>query len=50
MAEVTESEREGNDAYFSAIEVHDRNERALLKCAKDLRLVLPRYLQSHSTR
>ena len=48
MAEVTQKERESNEAFFSSIKVEDRNELALLNCAKDLRLVLPRHLQACS--
>jgi hypothetical protein len=45
MSEVTPNERATNDSFFSEIKVEDQKERALLKCAKDLRLVLPRYLK-----
>jgi hypothetical protein len=45
MAGVTQLERMSNEGFFSSIEVEDRNEQALLKGAKDLRLVLPRHLK-----
>ena len=47
MGEVTQQEREGNEAYFSSIKAEDSNELELLKCAKELRLVLPRHLKSN---
>ena len=49
MEEITASERKVNEEFFSPVKVEDRNEQALLKYAKDLRLVLPRHLQSQST-
>jgi hypothetical protein len=45
MSEVTPDERATNESFFSAIKVEGQKERELLKCAKDLRLVLPRYLK-----
>lgn len=44
MNDVTADEVKSNDAFFASIETRDFNERRLLKCAKELRLVLPRYL------
>ncbi len=44
MNEVSQQDRQANDAYFSSINVVGRKEQELLKCAKDLRLVLPRHL------
>lgn len=46
MSQVTPSEREKNESFFSKIRVKDRSEQVLLKSAKDLRLVLPRYLKT----
>lgn len=50
MSDVTPSERANNEAYFSTIKVEGPSEQALLKCAKDLRLVLPRHLRTESSR
>ncbi|MCA9306520.1 MAG: hypothetical protein KDA16_08300 [Phycisphaerales bacterium] len=36
-------ERVENDRYFEVVTVNDEHEAALLLCAKDLKLVLPRY-------
>ncbi len=49
MSEVTPSERANNESFFSKIKVEDQNEQALLKCAKDLRIVIPRYLKDQTT-
>jgi hypothetical protein len=49
MGKITPSERANNESFFSTIEVKDQNEQALLKLAKDLRLVLPRYLRTLNT-
>lgn len=45
MSSVTTEEHHANDALFTSITVEDMGERKLLKSAKDLRLVLPRYLR-----
>ena len=42
--QITLAEREANVAFFASIVVTDSFERQLLKVAKDLRLVLPKYL------
>jgi hypothetical protein len=44
QSQVTESERLQNDLAFQCILVEDQAERVLLKAAKELRLLLPRYL------
>lgn len=44
MAKVTPSERAENEVFFSGMESRDKQEHILLKIAKDLRLVLPLYL------
>lgn len=44
MGCVTASERAGNEIYFKGVKSQDRAEDRLIKCAKDLRLVLPRHL------
>ena len=44
MGQITLAEREVNEAFFTSIVVTDSFERQLLKVAKDLRLVLPKYL------
>lgn len=46
MATITQSERKNNEKAFEGIVVHDSEERRLLKAAKELRLVLPKYLHS----
>lgn len=46
MREVTPAERSNNESFFSEIKIKDKHEQSLLKCAKELRLVLPRYLKS----
>lgn len=46
MGLVTASERADNEAFFGHQEPLDRAEQKLIKCAKDLRLVLPHYLAS----
>lgn len=46
MGLVTASERAENEAFFGQLEPRDRAEYGLIKCAKDLRLVLPRHLAS----
>lgn len=42
--EIGIQERAANDAIFASIHVNDKQERLLLKAAKELRLVLPKYL------
>ena len=44
MASVTNEQRAENEIVFETIFAHDKDERLLLKSAKELRLVLPRYL------
>ena len=46
MGLVTAIERAENDDFFGKIEARDSAENGLIKCAKDLRLVLPRHLAS----
>jgi hypothetical protein len=46
MAAVTQAERTMNEKAFESILIHDNEERQLLKAAKELRLVLPKYLHS----
>jgi len=46
MQFVGDEERTANEAVFRSVVAHDKMERLLLKFAKELRLVLPRYLQS----
>jgi len=43
---VTSEERAENEAAFESVVVNDKEERLLLKAAKELRLVLPKYLRS----
>ena len=49
MSSVTNQERSANEAVFQQVLVKDNHERALLKAAKDLRLVLPKYIESQSS-
>ena len=54
MKSVTSEERAENDRVFELVVVNDNEGRALLKAAKELRLVIPRYLEgsnraSHKT-
>jgi hypothetical protein len=44
MKSVTSEERTANEALFKNVEAHDDAARNLLKAAKELRLVLPKYL------
>lgn len=44
MSETTVRARTENDVYFGQFERTDQAEKKLLKCAKDLRLVLPLHL------
>jgi hypothetical protein len=46
MAAITNEERTENEAVFEAVAANDKEERLLLKAAKELRLVLPKYLRS----
>lgn len=46
MGLVTASERAENEVFFGQLEPRDRAEHELIKCAKDLRLVLPHHLAS----
>jgi hypothetical protein len=46
MQQVTKEERSANEAIFESIVTQDEEERLLLKAAKELRLVLPKYLHS----
>ncbi|MDX3775771.1 hypothetical protein QE250_16790 [Chromatiaceae bacterium AAb-1] len=45
---VSNEERVLNELFFQSVVVKDQEERLLLKCAKELRLVLPRYLNALS--
>jgi hypothetical protein len=51
MNAVSSAERAANEATFQSVIARDEEERVLLKSAKELRLVLPRYLadQLHQT-
>jgi len=49
MQTVTGEERAANETAFDAVAVHDTQERLLLKAAKELRLVLPKYLGSRKS-
>lgn len=44
MGEVSAPERLSNDNYFKSIVVRDEHQQSLLKAARELRLVLPRFL------
>jgi hypothetical protein len=44
MPQVSTDARSENEAYFDQFAASDRTEKLLLKCAKDLRLVLPLHL------
>jgi hypothetical protein len=44
MSNVSASDRANNEAFFAGIEPHDTNEYAIVKAAKELRLVLPHHL------
>ncbi len=46
MQSVTDAERAANETAFKAILAKDKAEKLLLKSAKELRLVLPKYLLS----
>jgi hypothetical protein len=45
MHEIDGDERSTNENFFRSIAVQGNDERKLLKAAKELRLVLPRYLR-----
>lgn len=45
MPTVTKEERAENDAAFASVEARDKEEFAVLKAARELRLVLPKYLR-----
>lgn len=47
MPLVSDTERATNEIFFQGISVKDQEERQLLKCAKELRLVLPKYLNAY---
>ncbi len=44
MGRVSADSRRANDEFFRAVSADDAEERRLLKCAKELRLVLPIHL------
>ena len=44
MPTITSEERAANEAVFASVSTRDKEESALLKAAKELRLVLPKYL------
>ncbi len=46
MTTVTSEDRAENEAFFESVVVNDKDERLLLKSAKELRLVLPKHLCS----
>ncbi len=46
MATITNEERAENERAFESVAANDKEERLLLKAAKELRLVLPKYLRS----
>ena len=48
MGAVGTIERTDNEACFKTVEASDAMERSLLKAAKELRLVLPRYLAAQA--
>jgi hypothetical protein len=48
MKNITLAQRAENDDYFKSITALDSAEHQLLKSAKELRLVLPQYIQSAS--
>lgn len=50
MATVTQAERVANEKAFESVLVHDNEERLVLKAAKELRLVLPKFLRSPDSR
>jgi hypothetical protein len=46
MATITSEDRAENERTFECVAVNDKEERLLLKAAKELRLVLPKYIRS----
>lgn len=46
MALVTSKERADNEVFFGQVQALDQIEHALIKCAKELRLVLPHHLSA----
>lgn len=44
MKDVTTEERKRNEEFFRSVSARDPAEKLLLKAAKDLRLILPKYL------
>lgn len=50
MSVVTAKERTDNEVFFESVEIKDDEERAVLKTAKELRLVLPLYLQENGAK
>ena len=48
MHSVSKDELTENELFFQPVDVRDNDERLLLKCAKELRVVLPRYLSQQS--
>lgn len=46
MPLISNTERAANEIFFQNVVVKDQEEWQLLKCAKELRLVLPRYLSA----
>jgi hypothetical protein len=44
QGQVSGAERSQNETFFDGIEAKNADEAYLLKCAKDLRIVLPKYL------
>ena len=49
MPTVTNEERAENEAAFELVIARDKEERFLLKAAKELRLVLPKYLENQES-
>jgi hypothetical protein len=45
MPTITSEDRAANEAVFASVEVRDKEELAVLKAAKELRLVLPKHLR-----
>lgn len=50
MPLITNEERTQNEAFFRSVKINDDDEARLLKCAKELRLVLPKYLAQGQSR
>ena len=47
MNGVRSEDRAANESFFQSIVARDQEERALLRSAKELRLVLPKYFADH---